>query len=490
MQEPTRGAARDRRRSERARARLARPGRAYVEFAVAEPGLFEVGFSTPGDDQAAHDVEEPPGPYALLGRGARRSGGRRGDPARGAARAPRPPAGRPCRASRAWTVRCATPPDERDATLEQVLDLMQRALADPVVCLVPRPESPCALRAPQAPTSRRCRRLRDERVWRRAGALCCTHQDARQPSKHLRDATLGSRDGALPRGAACPRGSTAGGAAGDGARRPGGGGAGGSGAPRRPLEPREDVDEVIDVDAGGVPARLYTPSDSGDDAGAGVVVHTHGGGFVFNDVEVHDAVACCLANRTGLRVLSVDYRLPPEHRFPAAVDDVAAAGGLGRAGGLGGALLADGDSAGGNLALVDALRHPGRYAAVALIYPFLDPTASETDPHGRGRLRPDEGALVLGAVRRHGGDLTHPDLAPLLSDRLGTLPPTLVVTAEHDPPRDEGEAGPPAGGGRRAEVDGHALPRSGARLLAPPAVFPAAEPLTGQVAAFLRQHAG
>src|SRR6478736_1987372 len=74
-------------------------------------------------------------------------------------------------------------------------------------------------------------------------------------------------------------------------------------------EPREDVAEVRDVDADGVPARLYTP----EGAGAGSIVHAHGGGFVFNDVEVHDASARRLANRSGMRVLSVDYRRPPEH---------------------------------------------------------------------------------------------------------------------------------------------------------------------------------
>lgn len=81
---------------------------------------------------------------------------------------------------------------------------------------------------------------------------------------------------------------------------------------------REEVATVEDVDADGVPARLYTP------AGAlrGLVVHLHGGGFVFHDVEVHDPLCRRLANRSGLRVLSVDYRCAPEHRFPAAPDDV------------------------------------------------------------------------------------------------------------------------------------------------------------------------
>ena len=249
-------------------------------------------------------------------------------------------------------------------------------------------------------------------------------------------------------------------------------------------EPREEVAEVADVDADGVPARLYTPAVAGD----AVVVHAHGGGFVFNDVEVHDASARRLANRTGLRVLSVDYRRPPEHRFPAAVDDVAAAGAW-AARTLGDRLLAHGDSAGGNLALVDALRHPGRYVAVALVYPFLDPTAGfDSYATAADGFDPREAAWYWEQYASP-GDWSNPDLAPLLSDRLGTLPPTLVVTAEHDPLRDEGEEL----ARRIADAGGDVV---ATRYLGQlhgfwrhPRVFPSAEPLMRQVAGFLRLHA-
>lgn len=83
-------------------------------------------------------------------------------------------------------------------------------------------------------------------------------------------------------------------------------------------ELREDVAEVVDNDAGGVRCRLYRPAP----AGAGVIVHLHGGGFVFHDIDVQDSSARRLANRSGLAVLSVEYRRPPEHPFPAARDDV------------------------------------------------------------------------------------------------------------------------------------------------------------------------
>jgi acetyl esterase len=200
---------------------------------------------------------------------------------------------------------------------------------------------------------------------------------------------------------------------------------------------REAVAAVQEVDAGGVPARLYTP----DAVEPGVVVHVHGGGFVFHDIDVHDALARQLANRSRLRVLSVDYRRAPEARFPAAVEDVdAALDWLGEQPHLAGPLLLHGDSAGGNLALVAALRRPERVTALALVYPFLDPTASFDSyrTHTDG-FDPREAAWYWQQYAAEPAAREHPDLAPLRSSRLGELPPTLVVTAEHDPLRDEGE---------------------------------------------------
>src|SRR5690606_18837715 len=87
-------------------------------------------------------------------------------------------------------------------------------------------------------------------------------------------------------------------------------------------EEREPVRSVEDLDADGVRCRLYRPAGVEP---PGVLVYLHGGGFVFGDLETHDGQARRLANRTGLAVLAVDYRRPPEHRFPAAVLDVDAA---------------------------------------------------------------------------------------------------------------------------------------------------------------------
>jgi len=207
-------------------------------------------------------------------------------------------------------------------------------------------------------------------------------------------------------------------------------------------EPRPELPDVRDVDAGGVPTRLYVP----DDPVPGVLVHLHGGGFVFHDLDVHDAAARRLALRTHRRVLSVDYRRPPEHRFPAAPDDVdTVLRWLADDPELGSMpAYAHGDSAGGNLALVAALRNPGRFAAVVLVYPFLDPRQGfESYRTAADGFSPEEAAWYWEQYAATPADLDHPDLAPLadprLDERLATLPPTLVVTAEHDPLRDEGE---------------------------------------------------
>jgi acetyl esterase len=250
------------------------------------------------------------------------------------------------------------------------------------------------------------------------------------------------------------------------------------------VEPREEVAEVTDVDADGVRCRLYVPAG----AAPGVVVHLHGGGFVFHDVDVHDPGARRLANRTGLRVLSVDYRRPPEHRFPAAPDDVSTAiGWLQRH--HDGPLHVHGDSAGGNLALVAALRHPGTFSSAVLIYPFLDPTAAfDSYRTAADGFDPREAAWYWQQYAAGPEDLTDPDLAPLRSDRLGSLPPTLVVTAEHDPLRDEGEEL----AHRLAEAG---VQVTGTRYLGQvhgfwrhPGVFTATEPLLRQVAGFVRLH--
>ena len=256
-------------------------------------------------------------------------------------------------------------------------------------------------------------------------------------------------------------------------------------------EPREQVEVVHDLDADGVPVRLYRPAD----AAPGLVVHLHGGGFVFNDVEVHDAACRRLARRSARAVLSVDYRRPPEHRFPAAPDDVDTVlvwlETHGADHGLSGPLAAHGDSAGANLALVAALRHPGRFSALVLIYPFLDPSASfDSYATAIDGLDPRTASWFWEQYAAGPDDLESPDLAPLRSEALGTLPATLVTTAEHDPLRDEGEEL----ARRLAELG---VTVTATRYLGQvhgfwrhPGAFDAAEPLMLQVAGFLGTHLG
>lgn len=254
-------------------------------------------------------------------------------------------------------------------------------------------------------------------------------------------------------------------------------------------QPREPVAEVTDVDADGVPCRFYRPSG----ADAGLLVHLHGGGFVFHDVEVHDSLARRLANRAGMAVLSVDYRRPPEHPFPAAPDDVDTV--LGWVAGAGADLVGPGprfvhgDSAGANLALVAALRNPGWFAAVALTYPFLDPGAAgesyRSETHG---FDPREARWYWEQYAASPADLDHPDLAPLRSEQLHTLPPTLVTTAEHDPLRDEGEELVARLAELGVEVVGMRVLGQLHGFLRRPETFDASEPVVATIAGFVRQH--
>jgi acetyl esterase len=203
-------------------------------------------------------------------------------------------------------------------------------------------------------------------------------------------------------------------------------------------ETKEPVDRIEDVDADGVPCRLYVPSGA-----QRMLMFLHGGGFVFGDLDTHDGQSRRLANRTSSAVLTVDYRRPPEHPFPAAPDDVdtALAWLQAHAAELGvdpGRLVVCGDSAGGNLALVVALRNPGALAACVLVYPFVDPDlGSASYAATDGGLTREEAAWYWRQYARGPEDLHDPDLAPYLSDRLGTLPPTLVQIAEHDTLADE-----------------------------------------------------
>jgi acetyl esterase len=200
---------------------------------------------------------------------------------------------------------------------------------------------------------------------------------------------------------------------------------------------------------GAIKARLYRPTADGMLPG---LVFFHGGGWVIGDLDSHDDLCRDLAAQAHCAVLAVDYRLAPEHRFPAAAEDAIAAADWAAANatqlGIDPARLAiGGDSAGGNLAAVAALaaRDAGRpLAAQLLIYPVTDMSRFE----GESYATCGEGyGLTAGAMvwfRDHyltdakaGRDWR---VSPLLASDLGRLPPALVVTAEFDVLRSEGEA--------------------------------------------------
>ena len=220
--------------------------------------------------------------------------------------------------------------------------------------------------------------------------------------------------------------------------------------PRPPIGSVED--RRIAGPNGEIPLRIYTPADSAAREGRPVLVFFHGGGWVVGDLETHDTLCRHLANAAHCAVLAVDYRLAPEHKFPAAVEDGWAAlewvARNAQALGLDGARLAvGGDSAGGNLAAVASLLARDRgappLAAQLLLYPALD-----MGMHLGSYRRFAEGYLLTRATMAWFVDhyLARPAeiddwrASPLRAADLAGLPPALVVTAGYDPLSDEGVA--------------------------------------------------
>jgi acetyl esterase len=219
---------------------------------------------------------------------------------------------------------------------------------------------------------------------------------------------------------------------------------------REMMGPGEEVasveDRTVPGPAGDIPVRIYRPAGNKPQP---VLVYFHGGGWVIGNIESHDGTCRSLANRSGATVVSVDYRLAPEAVFPAAVDDcVAVTKWVGANGGALGVdssrLAVGGDSAGGNLAAVVALaaRDTGGppIAFQLLIYPAVDarmgwPSISE---NGEGYLLTEVDMKWF--YGHYAPDITDWRMSPLLADDLSKLPPALVLTAEYDPLRDEGEA--------------------------------------------------
>ncbi len=207
------------------------------------------------------------------------------------------------------------------------------------------------------------------------------------------------------------------------------------------------VDGSVPTRAGRVAVRWYVPD--GLRRPAPLVVYLHGGGWVQGSIRGYDAVCGQLATRLGAQVVSVGYRLAPEHVFPAAADDCtdvtawvvehAAERGVDPA-----RVVVMGDSAGGNLAAVVALRarqHRGpALAAQVLVYPGLDGTMSSPsiDRNAHAPVLTRQKIADFIALYHPHGDRRDPVLSPLHAPDLTGLPPTLVQTADHDPLLDDG----------------------------------------------------
>lgn len=217
---------------------------------------------------------------------------------------------------------------------------------------------------------------------------------------------------------------------------------------KTPLESIRDI--TVPTADGGLPARLYTPDGEGPFP---LVIFFHGGGFCLGSLETHDPVCRDLCVAARAVVLSVAYRLAPEQPYPAAVNDAYAAvcWAAQRAAGLGahaGDCFVAGDSAGGCLATVAALRVRDeggpKLAGQILIFPKVDMAGPITESHrqniGTSLISEKFITMFEGAYLRDPRDAKAPHASPMQAESLKGLPPTLVQTAELDPLRDEGEA--------------------------------------------------
>lgn len=222
--------------------------------------------------------------------------------------------------------------------------------------------------------------------------------------------------------------------------------------PRPEGEPVARVeDRTIPGPAGEIPVRIYSP-DATPGTPRPVLAWFHGGGWVIGNLDGADPACRMIANAAGCVVVSVDYRLAPEHKYPAAAEDCLAATDWvsANAGSLGAdptRLAVGGDSAGGNLAaVVTQLAKDMGGPAIKfqlLVYPVTD--------HGFGTSSYQENAegylltkasmeWFWGHYLNHEGEGAHPKASPLRASDLSGLPPAWVITAEFDPLRDEGEA--------------------------------------------------
>jgi acetyl esterase/lipase len=214
------------------------------------------------------------------------------------------------------------------------------------------------------------------------------------------------------------------------------------------VSPSPDVASVEDTLAGDIPVRVYKVSDQDKQP---VLVYFHGGGWVIGDLETHDSTCRQLANSAHCTVVSVDYRLAPEHPFPASIEDCYAATQwvAANADSLGidvNRLAVAGDSAGGNLSACVCIKardeNGPRICLQLLIYPVTDArmNTESYETNKEGYMLTREGMEWFWQHYTGGRHMDNPLASPLSAQDLSGLPQACVITAEFDPLRDEGEA--------------------------------------------------
>jgi acetyl esterase len=210
----------------------------------------------------------------------------------------------------------------------------------------------------------------------------------------------------------------------------------------------EAIYAVGDLDAGGVPVRVYRPSP---DDGLPVVVYLHGGGWTIGSIDIYDPVTRMLANAADAIVVSVDYRLAPEHPYPQPLDDCWTAlewvtKNAAQFEGDASRIAIAGDSAGGNLAAVCALMARDEelpLALQALVYPVTDlsnSSVSHTENANGYLLEEQQMDWFVDCYTRGGADIADWHVSPLRAPGVAGVAPAVVITAEYDVLRDEGEA--------------------------------------------------
>lgn len=214
-----------------------------------------------------------------------------------------------------------------------------------------------------------------------------------------------------------------------------------------PKEVANIEDRMIPVENGEIPIRIYTPKGKGPFP---VFIYLHGGGFVIGDIDVGNTVCCNIANGSNCIVVSVGYRLAPEHKFPVALQDSIkatkwVADNANSINADSSRIAIGGDSAGGNMAtVISSLSRKEGYPSIkyqVLIYPMtnMDFDTKSYRENGEGYILTRESAMWF--VRQYLNDeeeKNNPLVAPMLAENLEGLPPALIITAQYDPLRDDG----------------------------------------------------